>query len=963
MAKNRNKNRGRGKQQRDTTKIANNRIVNGLELEQEDLEKPLLAQKPPPSSFAENGCCDDGGDDDNDDRERSDVSRGIGDEEEGGKQTQTGLTATNNDNDNDNDNGVNGNQNRSEPGSQSEGREVSLLGKSHCRKTTIVVAVVDLVATMALAYFRSRSTANAPNTHYSFQHSVVDILVLTLLRTVFLVVQAAYFHTATMAKLAGYAALLSFLLMTAKASVAIDWYNDRDEPHNAHDTHDTSLTSSFAIIVIIAVAFSLLEAFCELLVSAFSCTAKDAEEGSAGTTASVAPAAEGISVGETKSIGLLELAMVLKPYFWPDGLFNRVCVFFTWVFLFISKLSNILAPLFIAKATDDLSLNKGAFTATLHIVLYTLLLFANKAFKEAQALSYIRVKLIAGVQLQTNVFSHLLTLSMDWHQRKSTGAVITAMQRGILASNAVVQYLFLYLFPTFVEAIVVCIVFVVHFHAPVLGACAVIGVVLYIAVTVELTIWRMQFRKIMNKADNEAQHRATDSLLNFETVKYFTAEHHEVERYKESVDLSQSQAYKIQGSLSILNTLQQLVLNATLVATLLVAANEYRAGDFSLGQFVAVNVYVIQLFSPLNYLGSIYGFAVGAYVDLQNLCNLLAEKPDVQDRDGARILCPSTPPTPPIVETADNNANAIVHANNNNNNNNAAAKRPLKLQFKNVSFSYPSRKDVLILNNVSFVVPAGSTTAIVGETGSGKSTITRLLFRFYEAEQGKVLVGNQDVLDLTQTSLREHLGTVPQDHALFNDTLEYNLRYGSTHLRKLSCRAAGDKNDNNVLNNDTGTDGKEAVQNAIQAAQLTDFVSSLPDGLQTKVGERGQQVSGGQKQRIAIARVLLKDAPVVILDEATSSLDSNTEEQIQVALFGNKILGEEGKMRLKSNLRGQKTILVIAHRLSTIQDADQIIVMSKGEILERGTHDELIDKGLWHGMCYAALWDKQKKTE
>lgn len=471
----------------------------------------------------------------------------------------------------------------------------------------------------------------------------------------------------------------------------------------------------------------------------------------------------------------------------------------TWVFLIFSKVSNICAPLFIAKATDDLTAGKMS-TTTKHIIIYAVLLLSNKVFKELQAISYIRVKLIAGIQLQVKVFTHILSLSMDWHQRKSMGAVNTAMQRGINASNMVVQYIFLYLFPTMIEAAIVTIVFIEAFSSPLLAAVALSGCTLYTVVTIELTLFRMQFRKRMNKAGNDVSHKVTDALLNIETIKYFTAEDHEVNRYKESVNDFQDSAYKIQGSLSILNSTQQMVLNSTLVTALLVAAHEYTTGELSIGQFVAVNVYILQLFAPLNFLGSIYSMAVGSYVDLQNLCNILAEKPDIQDRENAHEL--------------DVIPNTLT---------------PLDIEFKDVSFRYPSRREVEILKGISFKVPAGTTTAVVGATGAGKSTITRLLFRFYEADQGQVLVGGHDVLELTQKSLRRNLGVVPQDHILFNDTLKYNIGYGS--------RDASD----------------DDVSSAIRSAELDDFISELPKGLDTVVGERGQQVSGGQKQRCVIS--------------------------------------------------------------------------------------------------------------
>jgi len=748
----------------------------------------------------------------------------------------------------------------------------SLVWKNH-RLTTFTAAAVDLVTTIMIAFAIDGKKAFF-DTDYSLSHSAFDLVWVTIARTFLLMLQSSRFGSLLAAKVSGYACLLSLLfcttkLCTAASSGVLEW-------------HDKPLL--YAVLLILSLTCCAAECFCEFLIGLYS---------SEDTSSTVAPtaneAAEGISVDDAKSIGLWELFKVLLPYFWPDGLVNRLCVFFTWVFLFISKASNIVAPLYIAKATDDLS-NSNALATTLNILAYAGLLLSNKVFKEAQALAYIRVKLIAGVQLREKVFTHLLSLSMDWHQRKSMGAVVTAMQRGITASNLVVQYLFLYLFPTAIEAVVVTVVFVEAFGAPLLAASAICGCTLYVAVTIELTIWRMQFRKRMNKADNDASHKVTDSLLNIETVKYFTAEKHEVKRYRESVDVYQDNAYKIQGSLSLLNTTQQVTLNGTLIAAMLIAAHEYTVGNFTIGQFVAVNVYVIQLFAPLNFLGTIYGMAIGSYVDLQNLCNMMAEKADIKDRDDARTMAISL-------------------------------NTPLEIKFRDVTFSYPSRKEVMVLKNISFVVPAGTTTAIVGETGSGKSTVTRLLFRFYEVDKGRVSVGGNDVLELTQKSLRSSIGVVPQDHILFNDTLEYNIQYGDREK------------------------DVEAVRKAAETAELKDFIDGLPKGLKTVVGERGQQVSGGQKQRIAIARVLMRETPIVVLDEATSSLDSNTEERVQTAL---------------EKLRG-RTMLVIAHRLSTIQRADQILVMANGEILERGTHDDLISKGQWHERCYASLWDRQQK--
>lgn len=757
--------------------------------------------------------------------------------------------------------------------STSSGGDDGPLIQQKYRMATFMIATLDLVITMGLAY--SLSGIHSPFTFpHSFSSSTMDIVLLALCRTVWIMFQTTRCVSLRATKIAGYFSLFSLLFIITKLCSAAS-LSDK--------------VNLYAILMSFSLISCIVECMYEFLVGIFS--SKDLSVTVAPTASQ---AAQGIAVDadSVKTIGGWELLKVLRPYFWPDGLLNRICVFMTWVFLICSKASNIFAPLFIAKATDDLSSGAPMGKIVKHVVIYASLLLSNKVCKELQALAYIRVKLIAGVQLKEKVFTHLLSLTIDWHQRKSMGTVVTAMERGIGASNMVVQYIFLYLFPTFIEAIVVTVVFVETFGAPLLAAVAICGCTLYIAITVELTMFRMQYRKKMNKADNDASHKVTDALLNIETVKYFTAEEHEVQRYRESIDIYQAQAYKIQGSLSILNTSQQTVLNSTLVCALLVAAHEYNIGDFSIGQFVAVNVYVMQLFAPLNFLGSIYSMAVGSYVDLQNLCNMLAEKVDIQDKANARTLTVS-PDT------------------------------PLEIEFRDVFFSYPSRQEVDVLKGISFTCPAGSTTAVVGATGAGKSTITRLLFRFYEANRGRVLVGGEDVLDLTQRSLRQNLGVVPQDHILFNDTLDYNIRYGARNV------------------------DADAVRRATQAAELDKFISELPKGLDTVVGERGQQVSGGQKQRIAIARVFMKNSPVCVLDEATSSLDSKTEEQIQKAL---------------ECLAG-RTMLVIAHRLSTIQHADQIIVMSGGEILERGSHETLLAKGTWHEQCYASLWDKQKKAD
>jgi len=781
----------------------------------------------------------------------------------------------------------------------SESATLPILRRAY-RRSGMALAFIDLVGLFCLTYvfygwkFMISYLPIPPFQPYHFESSLVDVVWLTAARTLLLTVQTSRFPSVRATKVAGYFCLLSCLALVTKLAVV----SANVVVIDGHAHLGTML------LVIYSLAFSLMQGVCEFLIGVYGSEGDAIGVAEATTAGAARGTADSLAFDDEQTIGLWKLMLVLKPYFWPDGFLNRLCVLVTWIFVGLSKAANILAPLCIARATDALSHGKHLAT-TKYIILYTAFLFANKLFKEAQSLSYIQVKLIAGVQLKEQVFKHLLALSIDWHQRKSMGAVITAMQRGINASNMVVQYLFLYLFPTLFEATVVAVVFVQAFGAPLLSSVAITGCVLYISLTIELTNFRMQFRKRMNKADNEASHKVTDALLNIETVKYFTGEQHEEQRYRTSVDAFKDQAMWIQGSLSFLNASQQAVLNLTLAAALLVSAHSYNQGDFTIGQFVAVNVYVMQLFAPLNFMGTIYSMAVGSYVDLQNLCNLLAEKPDIEDRAGAQSL---------------------LHRSSRNR---GSSSNSLQIEFRNVVFAYPTRKEVNVLKGISFIIPQGTTTAVVGATGAGKSTLSKLLFRFYEPNRGQVLLGGKNVLDLTQQSLRENIGVVPQDPGLFNDTLEYNIRYGA---RRRGAAATDDGN---------------AVERAVEAAQLEDFVSELPEGLQTIVGERGQQLSGGQKQRIAIARVFMKDCPVVILDEATSSLDSRTEQQIQASL---------------ECLQG-KTMLVIAHRLSTVQTADQIIVMSKGKILELGSHDALLAKGTWHPESYASLWEKQKKAE
>jgi len=461
-----------------------------------------------------------------------------------------------------------------------------------------------------------------------------------------------------------------------------------------------------------------------------------------------------------------------------------------------------------------------------------------------------------------------------------------SMDRGTDAANNLVSYLFLYLVPAIGECIATVIIFYIKFDDWKLAVLAFVSLSMYGYATVKITMWRKKLRGLTNKFDNEFHDKATDSIINFETVKYFSNESYEAERFTKSVRQYQHHSTSTQASLSFLNIVQQIIMNVTLLGGLILAAKSVTAGNYSVGEFVSVNTYMVNLFIPLNFLGTVYNIIIQAFVDIRNLSELLAESPDIVDMPGAKPI--KLPPKEIGVE----------------------------VEFRNVHFHYPSQAPTSGIQGISFVVPAGKTTAIVGHTGAGKTTISRLLFRFYDPIQGEVLIHGTDIKEAQQKSVRNTIGVVPQDTVMFNETILHNIRYG-----KLDATM-------------------EEIEAAAEAAQILPFIESLTDKWETTVGERGLKLSGGEKQRVAIARCLLKNPPIVLLDEATSALDTRTEHGVQEAL-----------QRLKKN----RTTITIAHRLSTIRSADQIIVLSKGKIVERGTHKELLEL---EGE-YAHMWNMQ----
>jgi ATP-binding cassette subfamily B protein len=573
------------------------------------------------------------------------------------------------------------------------------------------------------------------------------------------------------------------------------------------------------------------------------------------------------------------------PLLWPQGETGlKIRVVASFSLILVGKVINVILPIVYKWIVDALSTGpRAAIVVPIALIFgYGVVRIASASTTELRDMIFANVQERALRLVSVGVLKHLLDMSLRFHLDRQTGGLSRAIERGTEAIESLLTYLLFNIAPIFLELVLVTGVLWHYFDFPIaLTTFAV--VIAYAAYTAGATQWRMKYRREMNMQDREANARAIDTLLNFETVKYFGNEKHELDRFDEAKQDYVVAAIANQRSLSTFNIGQSAILSLGVVIVMLLAAYGVAAGRMTIGDFVMVNAYLLQLYQPLNMLSWVWRILRQAFTDIEQMYGLLAERSEVKDKPNAPALRPG----------------------------------PGRIIFDRVSFAYDPRRP--ILTDISFEVPAGHKVAIVGPTGGGKSTIARLLFRFYDPQAGVIRIDGQDLRDVTQESVREAIGVVPQDTVLFNDSIYYNIAYGRPEA---------------LL---------EEVAEAARRAQLKDFIAKLPDAYGTRVGERGLKLSGGEKQRVAIARVILKNPEILIFDEATSSLDSRTEAEIQTNL---------------RQISASRTTLVIAHRLSTVVDADEILVLDDGGIIERGSHDALLARG----GTYAAMWERQQRA-
>jgi ATP-binding cassette, subfamily B, heavy metal transporter len=574
---------------------------------------------------------------------------------------------------------------------------------------------------------------------------------------------------------------------------------------------------------------------------------------------------------------------VILPFLWPResaGLRARVVIAFA--LLVVAKIITVQVPFLFKTVVDRLSEPEAAMLALplAALLAYGLARLCAAGFAELRDAIFAKVAETAGRLVSLRVFSHLFSLSLRYHLERRTGELARVIERGVTAITFLLGIVLFNVGPTLLEFALVIGILLVKYPWP-FATVVFVTIVVYALFTFLASEWRIGIRREMNQRDNEVSAQSVDSLLNYETVKAFTNEGFERARLDRTLQLYQAAAIRSQTSLAALNFGQAGIIAVGVTGVMIMAARGVVAGTMTVGDVVLVNTFLLQLYQPLHFLGVVYRQVRQSLTDLENLMALLDLEPEVKDRPGARPL----------------------------------ALNAAEVRFDGVSFGYDPRRPVL--QDVDFIVPAGHTLALVGRSGAGKSTVVRLLFRFYDVDEGAILIDGQDLRDLTQESLRAAIGLVPQDTVLFNDTIRANIAYGRPGAAQAEIEAAA------------------------RAAQIHEFIGRLPDGYDTMVGERGLKLSGGEKQRVAIARMVLKDPPILVFDEATSALDSGTERLIQGAL-----------RRLSTG----RTTLIIAHRLSTVVDADQILVLEDGRMVEHGRHHQLLARG-GH---YAQMWARQQ---